>query len=513
METIRPIISESHPKDKPSIALIGLAISVGASSILLPQQTDNVRAAELMTPEFSDYSIHNPELTTEPFIVEPASQTPQTDLTPSSPKTNLPIAEQKIQSFSAFQDATSTVETDSLSQSQPIPIVQTIVLEPTENSNDLVGQVTVITSDTDSLSESVSQPFASQNLERYQVQTGDTLSSIASIYGVTVAEIVQINRLIDANQVEAGQILIVPTLSTSQLDLVEERSLEPNRASFLSQLTPQIWQSTSTQEYQSASVKTLKADLTKLRQKYQAHKKRLADPVSTSIQTRSQLRSSLSANHQRSAAMRWQQDQKTIQTLQPLQPQSSSPATQPQSPIWEPAPVLSETQSTEVAMAPLGADSYQPHIAPQMVSPDIPPLQGPEAYLPDISETLEGYIWPAQGVLTSGYGWRWGRMHAGIDIAGPIGTPVVAAGVGVVVYARWNEGGYGNLVEIQHPDGSITRYAHNDRILVHEGQRVEAGQQISEMGSTGYSTGPHLHFEIHPPGQGAQNPIAYLPAQ
>jgi murein DD-endopeptidase MepM/ murein hydrolase activator NlpD len=508
VETIRPIVSESHPKDKPSIALIGLAISVGASSILLPQQTDNVRAAELMIPEFSDYSIHNPELTTEPFTVQPASQTPQTDLTPSSPTSNLPISEERIQNFSDLQDATSAVKTHSFSQ--PQPIVQTIVLEQTENSNDLIGRVTVITSDTDSLNESVSQPFASQNLERYQVQTGDTLSSIASIYGVTVAEIVQINRLIDANQVEAGQILNVPTLSTSQLDLVEERSPEPDRASSLSQSTSQIWQSTSTQEYQSASVKTLKADLTKLRQKYQAHKKRLADPVLTSTQTRSQLRTSLSANPQRSAAMRWQQEQKTRQTLRE---QSSSPATQSQPPMWEPAPVLSETQSTSVAMAPLGADSYQPHITPQIVSPDIPPLQGPEAYLPNISETLEGYIWPAQGVMTSGYGWRWGRMHAGIDIAGPIGTPVVAAGVGVVVYARWNEGGYGNLVEIQHPDGSITRYAHNDRILVHEGQRVEAGQQISEMGSTGYSTGPHLHFEIHPPGQGAQNPIAYLPVQ
>jgi murein DD-endopeptidase MepM/ murein hydrolase activator NlpD len=102
-------------------------------------------------------------------------------------------------------------------------------------------------------------------------------------------------------------------------------------------------------------------------------------------------------------------------------------------------------------------------------------------------------------------------MHKGIDIAAPVGTPVVAAAPGVVVYARWNSGGYGNLVDIQHPDGSLTRYAHNNRLLVREGEAVEQGQQISEMGSTGRSTGPHLHFELHPSGKGAINPIALLP--
>ena len=122
---------------------------------------------------------------------------------------------------------------------------------------------------------------------------------------------------------------------------------------------------------------------------------------------------------------------------------------------------------------------------------------------------LEGYIWPAKGVFTSGYGIRWGRMHYGIDVAGPIGTPILAAAPGTVTYADWN-GGYGYLVEIEHPDGSLTRYAHNSRILVRVGQQVESGEQIAEMGSTGYSTGPHLHFEIHVPGHGPVDPVAYL---
>jgi len=68
-----------------------------------------------------------------------------------------------------------------------------------------------------------------------------------------------------------------------------------------------------------------------------------------------------------------------------------------------------------------------------------------------------------------------------------------------------------DLVEIQHPDGSVTLYAHNNRLLVRKGQQVGQGEQIAEMGSTGYSTGPHSHFEVHLPAKGAVNPIAYLP--
>jgi len=163
-----------------------------------------------------------------------------------------------------------------------------------------------------------------------------------------------------------------------------------------------------------------------------------------------------------------------------------------------------------------GTTAYQPLLQPttgQMVSPQLPPLNGPEAYLPNSPAIFNGYIWPAQGLLSSGYGWRWGRMHNGIDIAAPVGTPIFAAAAGVVTYAAWNDGGYGNLVEISHPDGSFTLYAHNSRILVREGQEVDQGEQVAEMGSTGFSTGPHLHFEIHPPGQGAVNPMAYLPRE
>ena len=180
-------------------------------------------------------------------------------------------------------------------------------------------------------------------------------------------------------------------------------------------------------------------------------------------------------------------------------------------------PTSTSTQERPgVATAPLGADGYDPLSNPslgRMVSPELPPLSSPDTYLPNGSKekSANGFMWPAKGVLTSGYGWRWGRMHKGIDIAGPIGTPIMAADSGVVTYAEWNDGGYGYLVEITHADGTETVYAHNSRILVQKGQKVDRGQQISEMGSTGFSTGPHLHFEIHPAGSGAVNPMAFLP--
>jgi YD repeat-containing protein len=125
--------------------------------------------------------------------------------------------------------------------------------------------------------------------------------------------------------------------------------------------------------------------------------------------------------------------------------------------------------------------------------------------------TTIGFSWPAAGKITSRYGRRWGRMHKGIDIAGPIGTPINAAADGTVIASGWNSGGYGNLVEIRHNDGTTTRYGHNSRLSVAVGQTVRQGQQLAEMGSTGHSTGSHLHFEIRPSGGAAVNPISHLP--
>ncbi|MDH6084683.1 peptidoglycan DD-metalloendopeptidase family protein [Umezakia ovalisporum] len=159
-------------------------------------------------------------------------------------------------------------------------------------------------------------------------------------------------------------------------------------------------------------------------------------------------------------------------------------------------------------------------VAPQLQQ-QLPPLAAVDQYLPKpIDPTIPPpstasttYIWPAKGVLTSGYGRRWGRMHRGIDIANATGTPIYAVADGVVEKSGWNRGGYGILVDIRHADGTLTRYAHNSRTLVRAGQYVTQGQQIAHMGSTGFSTGPHTHFEVHPGGRGATDPIAFLPKE
>jgi len=142
--------------------------------------------------------------------------------------------------------------------------------------------------------------------------------------------------------------------------------------------------------------------------------------------------------------------------------------------------------------------------------PELPGF-GSEELDPDSNRSADGWIWPTRGMFSSGFGWRWGRMHKGIDISNNLGTQIVAAKDGVVSFSGWHSGGYGYLVTISHSDGSRSLYAHNSRLLVQEGQHVEQGQQISLMGSTGRSTGPHLHFEIHPPGRGAVNPLQFLP--
>ena len=120
-----------------------------------------------------------------------------------------------------------------------------------------------------------------------------------------------------------------------------------------------------------------------------------------------------------------------------------------------------------------------------------------------------GFIWPVNGVLTSGYGPRWGRMHTGIDIAAPSGTPIRAAKAGEVIFTGWL-GGYGNAVIIDHGDGIATLYGHQSRIGCAEGQVLNQGDILGFVGTTGHSTGNHLHFEVRVDAQ-PRNPRPYLP--
>ncbi|MCO1654890.1 M23 family metallopeptidase [Pseudonocardia humida] len=121
----------------------------------------------------------------------------------------------------------------------------------------------------------------------------------------------------------------------------------------------------------------------------------------------------------------------------------------------------------------------------------------------------EVYVNPTEGRFTSGFGSRWGTTHQGIDIAGPVGTPIYALTEGVVEEAG-PASGFGLWVVLRHPDGTQTVYGHVNRIFVEEGQRVDAGEEIAEMGNKGHSTGPHLHFEVWDEDGTKLNPLPWL---
>lgn len=127
---------------------------------------------------------------------------------------------------------------------------------------------------------------------------------------------------------------------------------------------------------------------------------------------------------------------------------------------------------------------------------------------PMSTPSAAGLIWPLDGMLTSGFGYRWGRMHEGIDISVPEGTPIRAAKGGTVIMASYN-GGYGNYTCIDHGSGLSTCYAHQSGFVAGAGQSVDQGQIIGYSGNTGSSTGPHLHFEVRINGA-AQDPMGYL---
>lgn len=110
--------------------------------------------------------------------------------------------------------------------------------------------------------------------------------------------------------------------------------------------------------------------------------------------------------------------------------------------------------------------------------------------------------------ITSGFGQRWGRQHTGVDFGMPEGSSIYAAKSGTIIYAGYC-GGYGNLVKIDHGGGLQTYYAHCSKLMVSEGQQVKTGDVIAAVGSTGNSTGPHLHFEVRVDGQ-AQDPLMWL---
>ncbi|MGL5942579.1 MAG: peptidoglycan DD-metalloendopeptidase family protein [Waterburya sp.] len=340
------------------------------------------------------------------------------------------------------------------------------------------------------LSSTSTASIPKPQLRIYTVRPGDTINQIASRYQVSREEIIKLNNIQNSNIIFVAQQLKIPaqlpqntteepqiglnTGNTAQVSNIKLASFDSlnktaknNTASDTSSLNTRVNNSSTSTE--DPYIAKLRAEIEQMRAQYQ-----------------NQLRQGNNINSSTSSL--------------------PSPSLNNSSGGAYPTPENNSRDTYNQASPTLKYD-LQPNFQEETIALKLPPLPPSEEYLPN---AFDGYAMPAQGALTSGYGYRWGRLHAGIDIAAPVGTPILAAASGEVIEAGWNSGGYGNLVKLQHLDGSVTLYAHNDRILVTLGQKVNKGEQIAEMGSTGYSTGSHLHFEIHPTGQGAVDPLAYL---
>ncbi|MEL6604663.1 MAG: peptidoglycan DD-metalloendopeptidase family protein [Cyanobacteria bacterium J06614_10] len=366
------------------------------------------------------------------------------------------------------------------------------------------------------------QPFSS-----YRIQAGDTLDSIASSWGTTTQEIIEANGLTNPDviltgdtlkvpsgsqepvarggQAPSSEVAVLPTRNSERLAYLQSTAVRPDAARILDDLRnaapegpvsvggERVTEQDLLSDADAESAESVDPYVANLLEEVQAIR---GETVQVSEVEPTEIEAAASET-----------------TLLARSPGAQRAGSMVDRVALNPS-VETSANSDLLAAAPLSPDTYIPAQRPsqgQVVSPDMPLLPEADEFLPEAPEYFDGYIWPARGTVTSGYGWRWGRMHRGVDVAGPVGTPIVAAAMGVVEQAGWNSGGYGNLVEIRHPDGSLTRYAHNNRLNVSAGQTVKQGQQIAEMGSTGYSTGPHLHFEVHLRGQGAVNPVAYLP--
>ena len=310
----------------------------------------------------------------------------------------------------------------------------------------------------------------------HQVQPGDTVNRIAKMYRVSKDEIVELNQISNSNVIFVNQQLKIPVATST--------NLADGRSSIANNLP------------QNTRNKAFEANLDN-------NPVKLAQLTTTSPALNSD-RSNTSASLPNSRIARLQAE---LDLLRKQYREESPPIP---SRLDGVVPATNNTEkpntSPTAKVDPQIQNNPTSDLLEDAIALTLPPLPPSTEYLP---RAFEGYIWPAEGVLTSGYGWRWGRIHRGIDIAAPIGTPILAAASGTVINVGY-QSGYGNLVKLEHLDGSVTVYAHNHRNLVTHGQWIEQGEQIAEMGNTGHSTGPHVHFEIITKDRQAIDPLALL---
>lgn len=617
----------------PSAALITLAVSVGATGMLLTTQEDQAIAAE---PSGADYTMPTPDpakyLPRKPLQIEDLKKThqnlevPRLLVEPSQirgghlPVNNFGNIPSKINSQQRNRPVAENEQQDAPIQDH-LPVPPRLRFEPSKETNLEVKRTPeVITpllplpeieprqpenSPTKSFPNRVSVP--DRHLVMHQVKYGDTLGQIAAIHQVPLASIASVNNISNPNQIEVNQLLIIPNSKISHTNGQTSKSTTiswkptPLKAPITPRLQPTPQKQTPTNEFPPPSViavtdttaqannnphvDKLKAEILKLQKDYQRQISRQGSSVTVEQLVASTPVAETSPNQDlatpsiikaasksdqplrgkrlnisqlgnkadenptilaqtsvnpyvqnlqtegQKIQQQYQNQRNPLSTpinsqqppdvteeslippvLPPNNPKSLPEEKQPSLiPNVGSDPLNNTPESNEaiIGVAPGNIEDYNPSLTVPPGGTLIPPLQPPTTK----PSTFDGYMWPAKGVFTSGYGWRRGRMHQGIDVANSIGTPVVSASSGQVIFAGWNTGGFGMLVQVRHDNGSTTFYAHNSRLMVHKGQRVVKGQQIAAMGSTGLSTGPHLHFELHPQGMGAANPIAFLPRE
>lgn len=382
----------------------------------------------------------------------------------------------RLLSLITFSEKPDTLLTTSVNDSKRISA--TPVVPPTINQ---IKRVDIVANKLKShqatnLESSVTSPQLI-----YLVQQGDTLNKIAKKYQVSKDELVKLNQIKNSNIIFVNQRLKIPVTKANQVSLNSTEQQGTILASAVASETitqkPIFRQNSASLEEKNTAVSQDDPYLAKLRAEIEL------------LRTQNKQQSSAVANNSTATSL------------------SSELNSEPSYQLDLDGKKASNKRKLDQPNSPQAKYNLQSNFLEEnAIALTLPPLPASEEYLPG---AFDGYIWPAEGVLTSGYGWRWGRLHRGIDIAAPVGTPILAAATGEVVGAGWHEG-YGNLIKLEHLDGSFTIYAHNNRILVSHGQQINQGEQIAEMGSTGYSTGSHLHFEIHSKDQEVINPLALL---
>ena len=341
----------------------------------------------------------------------------------------------------------------------------------------------------------------------YTVNQGDTLETIAKAHEVSQAEIVAATPLSGSPSLSIGQRLVIPG-KVEEILAVRNKVLNTLAASGETEWSTRAYAAIQATEGFGAAPASPPQPLT------------FAQPltyavaqgdtlVSISKQFDTTVRELMKANpNVRSTRLRMGQtlnipNGSDSETLSPTNPPSSY-----QVQAGDTIETIASLHNTTVNNLIRANPTLRPNRLQVGQQLDIPGTSSPVAALPPATSS-SGFTWPVAGRLSSGYGWRWGRMHNGIDIPGPYGSPIVATKAGTVIFAGWHTGGYGNMVKIQHADGLVTLYAHGTAIYVRQGQTVQQGQAIMTRGSTGWSTGPHLHFEVHL-NNVPVNPMAYL---